>query len=177
LINGAIGIRTDVDISWLKLHYECPIIGLRKLPDKKYYITTSKEAIQFCAWSDYVAIDSRKGNSDLAFLYCYANSKKKMVIADVQKIEDVINILNYYEKKLINLPAYFATTFSFLQTGKPDLQLIADIRQLCQVPVIAEGKFKTKEQVKKAYDYGASNVCIGSEISDIKYLINKYMDK
>jgi N-acylglucosamine-6-phosphate 2-epimerase len=174
LINGAVGIRTDQDISWLKMDTDFPIIGLKKLLDKKYYITTSKEAIQYCMWADYVAIDSRKGNVDLSFLYCFANSKGKKIIADVQKIEDVINILNYHKSKMIKLPDYIATTFSFLKDGKQDFKLISDIRQLCQIPIIAEGKIKTKEQVKKAYDHGANNVCIGSEISDIRYLINKF---
>ncbi len=174
--NKAVAIRTDVDITWLKMHYDFSIIALKKL-EKKYYITTSTESINSCKWGDYIAIDSRRGNNDLNFLYVYAfYQNKKKIIADIENIEDVKNILRQNEKKLIELPKYFATTFSFLKMGNPDIELIKNIKNLCDIPIIAEGKYKTLDQIKKAYEFGANNICIGSEISNIKYLMNKFMD-
>jgi len=167
--SGADGIRTDKAIMIKK-----PIIALEKIENKKYYITTDIEAINRCYYGNYIAIDSRRGNFDLSLLFAFCQINGIKVIADIQCIKDVENIMEMHLKKTFKLPAYFATTFSFLSTGYPDNDLIKDIVGITNVPVIAEGKYKEKKEIEKAYRNGASNICIGAEISDISYLTKKF---
>ena len=166
---GAVGIRTDKKIDINK-----PLIALEKLEGKDYYITTSLESIKRCRWGDYVAIDSRRGNMELHILYATCLLNGYEIIADIENIRDVENILEMYLKKKHKLPAYFATTFSFLTNGHANIELIKDIVSITSVPIIAEGKYRDLIDVIKARQNGASNICIGAEISDIEYLTEKF---
>lgn len=167
---GIVGIRTDKNIVINK-----PIIALQKLEEKKYYITTDILAINQCLYGQYIAIDSRRGNQDINLLYAYCQLHGIKIVADIECMKDFDNILEMHNVGCYRLPDYFATTFSFLKTGYPDFEMIKKIKKMQGIKVIAEGKYKTYEDVKKAYDYGADNVCIGSEISDVKYLTNKFI--
>jgi putative N-acetylmannosamine-6-phosphate epimerase len=166
---GAVAIRTDKP-----LNCDVPLIALEKLPDRKYYITTTKEAIQFCSWGNYIAIDSRKGNQDLVYLYSFCHVNEYNIIADIEDFYDVATIIDICKKGNIKKPSYFSTTFSFLKNNKHNFDLITQINNYCDIPVIAEGKIKSIDDVKRAFECGASNVCIGAEISDIQYLTNKF---
>ena len=168
---GAVAIRTNRPI-----YSDVPIIALEKIPGKKYYITTTKQAIQYCSFGQYVAIDSRCGNQDLDLLLAFCHINEYSIAADIENIGDVKNIINICQSKKIEMPKYLSTTFSFMETMKHDFQLIKEIKKIIDIPVIAEGKIKTIEDVKKAFDFGANNVCVGSEISDIKYLTKKFTE-
>lgn len=156
---GAVAIRTDKP-----LEIDTPMIGLMKFKNKRFYITTSVQAIENLSFStNYVAIDSRKGNKQLKELYefCYLHSID--IVADIGTIKDVENLL---EKELY--PDYICTTFSFLHNnGRPDIDLIKQIKELTDIPVIAEGGYINKYDVISAYKAGAHNVCIGRDITKI----------
>lgn len=164
------GIRTDRPFK-----FKIPIIALEKIPEKKYYITPTVEAITRCQWGDYVAIDCRRGNPDLQLLLAYAQIHRIKVIADIKDYKDVDNIIRLHEKNNFDYPAYIATSFSFLDTNTINFKLIEYIKNNCEVPVIAEGKIKNADEAKICYDLGADNICVGSEISDIKYLAKKFI--
>jgi N-acylglucosamine-6-phosphate 2-epimerase len=167
---GCVAIRTDENIN-----LNCEKIALKKLDDRQYYITTTKEAIKSCMWGNYIAIDSRKGNKNLDFLYAYCHINEIDIVADIEDIRDFDNIMKMHKNQKIALPAYVSTTFSFLKTGKHDFLLVKELYNKTNIPIIAEGKIKTVEDVKKAYKFGAKNVCIGAEISDIEYLTKKFI--
>jgi putative N-acetylmannosamine-6-phosphate epimerase len=168
---GAVAIRTDK-----KICLNVSIITLKKIPLKKYYITTTVEALKKCLWSDYIAIDSRKGNQDIELLYSFCHINDKKIIADVEDIYDVRDVLKLCVCKKINLPVYFSTTFSFLKTGNANIKLIEEIKRLTNVKIIAEGKIKTKKQIEKALEFGADNICIGTQISDIEQITKDYIN-
>jgi len=47
----------------------------------------------------------------------------------------------------------------------PDINLVAKLAKNCSIPVIAEGKYHTPEQVIEALDNGATSVVVGGAIS------------
>lgn len=164
---GAVAIRTDQPINLYSQK-----IGLIKLPDKKYYITTTKEAInEVNKWANFVAIDSRKGNRELHYLYGYCHQNAIKIVADIEKIQDFENILDICEKGKIEKPKYIATTFS-----NSSNELIKQIKELRDIPVIAEGGYTNEKQIKEALENGADNICIGSAISDIKFLTKYFLE-
>jgi len=168
--NNIVGIRTDQPIK-----IKVPVIALEKLEGKKYYITSTVDSIMRCRWGDFVAIDCRRGNFELQLLLAYAQIHKIKIIADIETFKDFEYIFDLGKSNGFVLPAYFATTFSFFKTGNQDFSLINNIKNQCDTPIIAEGKIKTRPDAKRAYECGASNVCVGAEISDIKYLTNKFI--
>jgi N-acylglucosamine-6-phosphate 2-epimerase len=164
--NGAVAIRTDKPIEC-----EVDLIGLMKLKNKKYYITTSIKSIDAVSLiSDYVAIDSRKGNKEIPALYDYCLMRNINVVADIETIDDVKNILNKGLK-----PCYIATTFSFLENEQPNIELIKEIRNITNIPIIAEGGYYLERQIIKAIEYGANNVCIGRAVSKVNELTKDYV--
>jgi putative N-acetylmannosamine-6-phosphate epimerase len=163
---GAVGIRTDQPIKC-----NIPIIGLKKLKELKYYITTTREAInEVSAWTRIIAIDSRKGNANIDLLYAHCHLNEINVIADIENHEDVINILTICEEQRIKTPIYFATTFSDC-----NIDLIKQIKSITNISIIAEGGFNTEEKIIKAKNAGVNNICIGTAISDIKKLTEKFI--
>ena len=166
--NGAVAIRTDQPINIVS-----PKIGLIKIPEKEFYITTTKEAInQVNKWADYVAIDSRKGNKDLSFLFAFCHQNGIKVVADIEKIEDFENIIEICEKGKIAMPKAIATTFS-----NTNNDLIKQIKELRDITVIAEGGYSNEYDVMIALTNGADNICIGTAISDIGKLTKKYREQ
>jgi N-acylglucosamine-6-phosphate 2-epimerase len=156
--HGATGIRTDQSIK-----VKAPIIGLKKLHGKEYYITTDKDIIhEVSKWADYVAIDSRKGNREIEWLYAHCHTSNINIVADIEKIEDVENILNICYGLKIKKPEYFATTFSNCY-----------INLITEVPIIAEGGYSSIDSVTRAKKNGAKCVCIGTAL-DIGILSNIY---
>lgn len=164
--NGASGIRTDRQI-----RVNAPVIGLKKFHGKQFYITTDREAIsEVAVWADYVAIDSRRGNREIDLLYSHCHVKNIDIVADIEKIEDAENILSMCNGLNIKKPAYFATTFSSCDTD-----LICQIRQICDIPVIAEGGYSSLPEITAAKQNGAVALCIGAamEMGNLSSIYNK----
>ena len=163
---GAVGIRTDQPVV-----NEVPVIGLKKLSDKKYYITTSREAIiEVSKWTNLIAIDSRKGNPDIDLLYAHCHVNNLKIVADIETLEDVISLLDLCNKKKLIKPSYIATTFSY------NGHLVKEIKEITDIPIIAEGGYNKQISIGNVRLNGANNVCIGTAISDIKKLTEKYND-
>jgi N-acylglucosamine-6-phosphate 2-epimerase len=164
---GAVAIRTDQEIKCEK-----PIIGLKKLGGKEFYITTTRDAIlEVSKWSDYVAIDSRKGNTEIELLYAHCHVTNVKIVADIETVEDVQNVLSICNKSRIKKPEYFATTFAF------NCKIIKEIKEISDIPVIAEGGYSSRLSMNIARHAGADNICIGTAISDIETQTKKYKDK
>lgn len=168
---GAIAIRTDK-----KVNSRLPLIGLikDKVEDRRDipYITNTLEAVKEVEkWTKYIAIDYRKINTELEIISDYCKEKRLYVIADISNIQDYENIIenDYYY-------TYIATTLSVLyQEGyNPDFQIIQQLNELECKNIIAEGNFNQRYQLKKAYNMGACNVCVGNAITNTFRLTKKF---
>jgi putative N-acetylmannosamine-6-phosphate epimerase len=168
---GAVAIRTDQPIRVTK-----PVIGLEKLESMKYYITTTIESLnKVQKWANYIAIDSRRGNQNIDLLYSHCHVNNIGIIADVQNIKDVENLLTICEQQGIIKPQYISTTFSFLDSGSHDNHLIEQIKTITNIPIIAEGHCNHRSDIMKVKQNGANNICIGTAISDIKSITNEFV--
>lgn len=168
---GAVAIRTDK-----KCKSRLPLIGLHKIKVKERiqeaYITPTLEAVKEVEkWSKIIAIDYRRLNSNLKEISDYCREKELVVIADIGKIEDYENILknDYYY-------SYVATTLAVLYGFHhgPDLDLVERLKNKGCENIIAEGRFNTRSQVKRAFNLTAHNVCIGDAVTGVFRLAKKF---
>jgi N-acylglucosamine-6-phosphate 2-epimerase len=165
IAGGAVAIRTDQPIK-----IKVPMIGLRKIPDRKYYITSEIWAIQqVMQYTKLIAIDSRSGNRNIEMLYAFCHVNQINIVADIETLEDVDSLLTLLDNKKIVMPKYIATTFS-----DNNIPLIKEIKKITDIPVIAEGGYAERGQIMFARQYGAHAVCIGEAISKIDNLTNKF---
>lgn len=181
-MGGAVGLRINSveDIVEVKRTVSIPVIGILK---KRYensfaYITpTIKEVEQVVeAGADIVCIDgtsSRKpdGKSTEEFLQDIKTRFSIPVMADVANVQEGISAweagadmiattLAGYEEYLKN-PVYNpADNFR-----APDFEIVASLAAQVGIPVFAEGRYWTPEDVVKAMQLGAHSVVVGSAIT------------
>ena len=169
ILGGAVAIRTDQPIK-IPLH----VIGLKKIYEKKYYMTNDPVEINnVMKYADYVAIDCRRGNDDLGLIisHCHVNGYK--YIADIEKIEDYENLMNICEREKIITPSFVSTTFNVFNNNYHD-DLITNLCKLTSNVIIEGGISETSEVFYYSRYRNVSNICIGTAISDIESLTNKF---
>lgn len=172
-IGGASAIRANSpqDIKAIKRLVDLPLIGLwkRKLEHYQVYITPtfadSRAVLQ--AGADYVALDctARKRPEPLAEIFEKIRDAfpDRGIIADIATLNDA--------KKVFALrPDYISTTLSgYTEESrtrpKPDLTLIKEIKDLTNIPILAEGNYNDGVQGANALKQGAYAVVIGGAIT------------
>ena len=188
-IGGAVAIRANGydDISEMKKNISIPILVLNKLKYEtgRTVITPNFEAAKVVAeaGSDVIALDVTFEKSNIReepkeLIYRIKNELKLPVLADISTLEEAI----YAQECGAD---YISTTLSgYMPSRKhaddelyiPDLQLIKDIcdNEKCTIPVIAEGRYWTPEDIQKALDLGAYGIVIGKAITN-PIAITRYM--
>ena len=169
---GAVGIRanTPEDIKEIKASVKLPVIGIFKDKVRGFnvYITpTMKHVAQVVkAGADLIAIDCtrRVHPQSVEKIFSYIRKNYTIpIIADVADFEDALLV-----SKL--KPDFIATTLSgYTDYSKnrptPDIELVREISENIQVPVIAEGNYTQPEQAFEAFVAGAFAVVIGGAIT------------
>lgn len=167
---NAIRANTSQDVKAIKEIVDLPVIGIYK--DRTVngaFITVKKWQIDELAkaGSDYIAIDctrlERPEPLEDLFKHIRKNYPYIGIIADIADLEDALRV-----SKL--KPDFISTTLSgyteYTQhRPKPDIELVKEIRQTIDIPVIAEGNYKTPQQVRDAFLNGAYAVVVGSIIT------------
>ena len=173
-LGGAVGIRANFpqDISAIRKTVSIPIIGLYKkeFPEVEVYITPTVETATEVsnAGADIIAIDATlrphpfgKSAADLA--YEIHQNLNKPVLADIDNLaaglaaesagfDAVSTTMSGYTKESPALPG-------------PDFELIESLAKILSIPVIAEGRFWSVEEVNHAFALGAYAVVIGAAIT------------
>ncbi len=172
-IGGASGIRANspTDIKAIKDKVELPLIGLWKneLTDYNVYITPRYKEVEAVlkAGADYVAIDctDRKRPEPLKDIFDKINKNypERGIIADISSIKD----LPLMEELK---PDYISTTLSGYTNNtkdrkRPDIELVKELSNLTEIPILAEGNYKNGQQAKIALEAGAYAVVIGAAIT------------
>jgi N-acylglucosamine-6-phosphate 2-epimerase len=158
-----------------KADVSVPIIGLtKKYVEGLVHITPTAEDAKACedAGCEYVATDGtgRWGYDEM----------KRMLKAEVKVIADVATAEQ--GKICEDLGCYAVTTalsgYTSLPADEfdsPDLELIKALREVCTIPIIAEGRYRDREDVESALSCGASNVCIGAAIARPDLITKKFV--
>lgn len=168
---GAVAIRTD------KV-FDCriPLIGLKKIKvddrSNSVYITPRlKEFKDVENWSKIIAVDFRQKNNNRKEICEYAKKNNIILICDIETKEDYFDILEneWYHSYVTSALRVFKKLYY------PDFDFYNEIvNEYDCKNFIAEGNIQTRDQVRKCYDMGINNVCIGGAISNIYKLTKKY---
>tara|TARA_Y100001973_G_scaffold104998_1_gene176576 strand:+ start:1317 stop:1967 length:651 start_codon:yes stop_codon:yes gene_type:complete len=178
---GAVGLRLrEVDnIEAVSLNSKLPIIGLTK---SKYengdvWITPSWNSAKdvFNVGANYVAMDAtgRGGYYDIELASA----------GDLITIVGDLSNLNQAEKALEKGCKVLTTALSGytsdcnVNMDKPDYKLLEDlVKTYPDVPIMAEGRYWERDDIKKAFDIGAHNVVVGSAISRPHLITKRLME-
>ncbi len=175
VVGGAVGIRANspADIAAIRAITSLPLIGLHKLydPVSPVYITPTREAAASIvqAGCDVVALDAtdraRPGGLTLAEHIRYVRDElHRPVLADVSCLEDAVMAEAYGADYLSTTLAGYVPG-GRASTDGPDLALVAELVARCRRPVLAEGRFRTPDDVAQAFALGAHAVVVGGAIT------------
>jgi N-acylglucosamine-6-phosphate 2-epimerase len=181
---GAIGVRINTPAHVKQVRKELPnipIIGLWKRDYSGYdiYITPCfDDAVAIAeAGADIIAIDGtlrkRPQGENLADLIKNIQQKLgKLVMADVDTIDNAIASAEAGANFVgTTLYGYTKETEKF---NPPGYSLLEEMNQKLTVPLIAEGGISTPEEAKKALNYGAYSVVVGTAITGIDLKVKAF---
>ncbi|MDQ7843439.1 MAG: N-acetylmannosamine-6-phosphate 2-epimerase [Armatimonadota bacterium] len=183
-VGGAAGLRIngEADIRAVREAVDLPIIGIRKVwtPGTAVYITptVADAAAVAAAGADIIALDAtarpRSGGSEVEELIPRIRRELgKPVMADISTLEE--------GRRAEALGADLVATTLAGYTGgpvpeEPDLDLVAELARALRVPVVAEGRYRTPEQVVAAFRAGAFAVVVGRAITDALDLTRRFVE-
>jgi len=181
---GAVGVRIngEDDVAAVRAFVTVPIIGIRKVwvEDFPVYITPTFDdaAVVAVAGADVIALDAtsreRPGGESIQELIPRIHRELgRPVMADVATVRDG-------EQAAAAGADLVATTLSGYTVGTPpddpDLELVRRLAHSLSVPVIAEGRYRTPEQVREAFQAGAFAVVVGRAITDALAITRSFVE-
>jgi N-acylglucosamine-6-phosphate 2-epimerase len=183
--NGAVGVRIDSPehILAVKQAVKLPILGIWKIvtDSSDVYITPTFNAAKgiAAAGADVIAIDAtlrqRPDGEILGEIVRRIKEELQLpVMADVSTLEEGLNAVETAGVDFVG------TTLSGYTNGtrhlvKPDFELVEKLAERLKVPVICEGRLRSPDDVRKAFDCGAFTVVIGGAITGIDQLIQQFI--
>jgi N-acylglucosamine-6-phosphate 2-epimerase len=181
---GALGVRIDTPshINAVRGRVKVPIIGLwkRQHPECEVYITPEYEDAKAIAsaGADIIAIDatsrSRPNGETVSRLIARIGTELgKPVMADVDTIENAIAAANF-GAALVGTTLYGYTSQT-KHLSPPGFDLLSQMVKQLDIPVICEGGISSPEMAKHALTLGAFAVVVGTAITGIDALVQKYV--
>lgn len=181
---GAVGIRanTTEDINEIKRIVDLPVIGIikRDYDGSEVFITATEKEVEELleTQAEIIALDatSRKRPTEktTAELVQMIHEHGRLAMAifrllrkPLQAQEDGFDLLS------TTLAGY--TEYS-RKTQTPDFDLLNQIIEQVDIPVIMEGHTDSPEQVEKAYELGAFSVVVGSIITRPQLITKRYVE-
>jgi N-acylglucosamine-6-phosphate 2-epimerase len=185
VLGGAFGIRADGEANVATIRAavgdDVPIMGIFKVkqPDGSLFITPTAAGARAVleAGARFVALDGtirpRPGGETLPEVIAAIHAAGGAALADIATIEDARYALASGADAVgTTLSGY--TSDSPKQEG-PDFALLEHMVRECSVPVFAEGRFWTPEQVHRAMALGAAFVVVGTAITNPMAITARYV--
>lgn len=174
VMGGAVGIRADgvADVATIRERIDVPIIGINKFKrqDGDLFITPTCASARLVieAGADLVAFDGtsrpRPGGESMESVIQCIHDQGALALADIATLEEGLRAAEL-GADLVGTTLSGYTSYSPYQED-PDLELVRQLGERCPVPVFAEGRYRTIEQVVQALNAGASFVVIGTAITN-----------
>lgn len=176
VLGGAVGIRADgvADVAAIReaVGVDIPIVGIFKVkqPDGSLFITPTAAGARavLAAGARFVALDGtlrpRPGGETLPEVIAAVHEAGGAALADIATLEDAQHALASGADAVgTTLSGYTADS---PKQEEPDFTLLEQLVRESPVPVFAEGRFWTPEQVRRALDLGAAFVVVGTAITN-----------
>lgn len=187
---GAGGLRVAGarDVKNAKKLFDIPVIGLTKpevIPSnwqEIVYITpTIKEVIELIeAGADIIAFDGtmreRPNGEKLEDLIKYIKINKRISMADISTLEEALNA-EKLGANVISTTLSGYTQFSQNRGENPDFELLRELVENINLPIVLEGRIWEPEQVDKAFEIGAHCVVIGSAITRPQLITKRFVQR
>jgi len=183
-LGGASGIRANgvADIRAIRKRVELPIIGILKRRDlgPVTWITPDVAGAEAVAraGAEIVAIDATnrpRPNKTTFAGVCKALRKScaVMIMADISTLDEGLAAVDVGADMV-------ATTLSGYtdhspQMEGPDLALVEALAKRVSVPVVAEGKYTTPADARRAMDCGAHCVVVGQAITSPTRITERFV--
>lgn len=182
VLGGAVGIRANgaADVAEIRRRVQVPIIGINKQRIEGYaiYITpTLESALEVIdAGAEIIALDGssapRPTGITLPDLIAGIHARGALVMADVSTLDEGISAAKAGADIVASTMSGY-TPYSPKLDG-PDLDLIADLKRETGLPVIAEGRYYTPEDVATAFERGAFAVVVGRAITEPQLITRRF---
>lgn len=182
---GASALRLNgiSDIKKAKEKSALPIIGINKIwtEDSEVYITpTYASAVEVLEGGiEIIALDatdrSRPGGEtfDSIVKQIRENYPDVLVMGEISTLEEARRLMER-DVDIISTTLSGYTEYSRKLDG-PDYQLISALRQITNIPIIAEGRIHTPEQAAAAIEAGAHAVVVGQAITRPESITKRYV--
>lgn len=185
---GAGGIRTEgTDIKRIRQISSLPIIGLWKksYPGYSPYITaTVEDAEQVMDWgADIVAADAtfrkRPDGNSLEKTIERVHARGKLFMADISTLEEGVEAARLGADLVgTTLAGYTENTEETSPpSGGPDWQLLEDLLQEIDKPVVLEGRIWNPAEARRGIALGAWAVVVGSAITRPQLIVERYVQE
>jgi putative N-acetylmannosamine-6-phosphate epimerase len=178
---GAGGLRAQgaADVAAIRAVSALPLIGLlkREEPGSAVYITPDFAAASAVVAADVIAIDAtlrpRAGEAVAVLVGRIHTELGRAVMADIATLEDAL------AAQAAGADCVATTLSGYTEASPhrcgPDLDLLAAIVARAEVPVIAEGRYETPEQVARAFALGAYAVVVGTAITNPREITRRFV--
>lgn len=184
---GALRLAGARDVKNAKKLFNLAIIGLTKpnIIPKNYkelvYITPNiKDVIELVeAGADVIATDAtqrkRPNNEKLQDLIKYIHINKRLAMADISTLEEGLNAKELGADIISTTLAGYTLESANSPANEPDFELLKQLVEQTQLPVVLEGRIWEPEQVNKAFELGAHCVVIGSAITRPQLITKRFV--
>lgn len=170
---GAAGIRAQgvEDIIEIKKVTELPVIGIikRHYPDSEIFITATHQEVEelLATGCEMIALDAtdrpRPNGEKLSDLLAQIHVANILAMADCSTLAEAKAAQELgFDCISTTLAGY--TAYS-RQIQGPDFDLVVDLLKEIKIPIIAEGRIHTPEQLKKMFDLGVYSAVVGGAIT------------
>lgn len=184
---GAVGIRANgpANVSAIASAVTVPIIGIYKLdvPGYEVYITpTFKQAAEIAAaGASIIALDAtnrpRPGPDDTRRLIARIHDELDVrVMADISTLAEGVAAAEAGADIVAStMSGYTPYTTDRRNVAGPDLELIRELVNRVEGPVICEGRVHRPEECRAALEAGAYAVVIGTAITATGWIAEQYI--
>lgn len=184
-MGGAIGIRanTPQDCMEIKKNVKLTLIAISKkvYGDSNVYITPTIEEVKSLlpVNAEIIAVDATKrprpdGKTLEEFFKEIRKIYSGLIMADISDFEEAVEAERIgFDIVSTTLSGYTEYT---LDRPKPDIELIEKLKEVLNIPIIAEGNVETPELAAKCVEAGAFAVVAGGAITRPQLITKKFVD-
>lgn len=183
---GGLRVAGYRDVKMAKALTDIPIIGITK-PDiiptnfeDLIYITPTIKDVQLLikANADIIAFDATLRNRDkensLENIIKTIKTSNKLAMADISTFEEGFNAYNL-GVDIISTTLSGYTSYSKKGLKSPDFELLKQLVKNTTCPIILEGRIWDLKDIKRAFEFGAYAVVIGSAITRPQLITKRFV--